>query len=92
MEITEADLTHVRALAAGINVTALRGSIEELEQACLRKIDAQVTFNNAVQVAALTCGILPGVLSQYIVARVGDTVKKKAQSAAQLQLLFEELG
>lgn len=92
MDMETSDRTQLRALAAGINITALRGSIDELEQACLRKIDAQTTFNNAVQVAALTCGIIPGVLSQYIVARCTDAVKKKAQSAAQLQLLFEEIG
>jgi hypothetical protein len=90
MEATE-ERTQVRALAAGINIMALRGSIEELEQACLRKIDAQEQFKNVIQVAALTCGILPGVLSQYIVARCTDTVKKKAQSAGQLQLLFDEI-
>ena len=91
MEATEVN-TQVRALSFGVNITALRGSIQELEQSCLRKIDAAEEFRNGVQVAALTCGILPGVLQQFIVARVNGTVKKKAQSAQQLDLLFGEIG
>ena len=86
-----ADKAQVRALAAGINLTALRASIQELEAACNRKIEAQEDFKNMVQVQALTLGILPGVLSQYIVARCTDTVKKKARSAEQLSLLFGEI-
>ena len=85
------DKAQVRALAAGINLTALRDSIPELEAACNRKIEAQEDFKNMVQVQALTLGILPGVLSQYIVARCTDTVKKKARSAEQLSLLFGEI-
>jgi hypothetical protein len=91
MEKTE-ERTQVRALAAGINITALRGSIEKLETACRRKIEAQEDFKHAIYLAALQNGIIPGVLSQYVVARVTETVKKKAQSAAQLQLLFEEIA
>jgi hypothetical protein len=85
------DKTQVRALAAGINLTTLRGSIGLLEAACNRKIEAQEDFKNAIQVAALTVGVLPGVLSQYIVARCTDSVKKKARSAEQLSLLFGEI-
>jgi hypothetical protein len=92
MDMETSDRTAVRALAAGINITALRGSIEKLEAACNRKIEAQEDFKNAIDLAALQNGILSGVLSQYIIARCTDTVKKKAQSAAQLQLLFEEIG
>ena len=85
------DKAQVRALAAGINLTALRGSISLLEAACNRKIEAQEDFKNGIQVAALTVGVLPGVLSQYIVARCTDSVKKKARSAEQLSLLFGEI-
>lgn len=86
------DKTEVRALSQGINLTALRGSLAELDAACLRKIEAAEAFKNAVQVVALTTGIIPGVLSQYITARCTDSVKKKAQSAEQLSLLFGEIS
>ena len=87
-----ADKAMLSALGQGINLTALRTSIPELEAACNRKIEAQEDFKNAITVVALNCGIIPAVLSQYIVARVTDTVTKKARSAVQLNLLFDELG
>lgn len=88
---TVSDKTNVKALAAGINLTAIKKSIPELEAACNRKIEAQEDFGNAIKVAALTAGVLPGVLSQYIVAICTDSVKKKSRSAVQLSLLFDEM-
>lgn len=89
-DTTSNEKAHVRALAAGVNLTAIRKSIPELEAACNRKIEAAEDFGNKIKVIALTVGILPGVLSQYITARCTDTVKKKARSAEQLSLLFGE--
>jgi len=86
------DRTNARALGQGMNLTEIRNSIPELEAACNRKIEAQEDFKNAIQIAALKAGLLPGVLSQYIVARCTDSVKKKARSAEQLQLLFVEIA
>lgn len=89
---TEAkDKLEVRALAQGINLTDLRKKIGELEALCNAKIDAAERFADAITVAGISSGIMPAVLSQYIVARVTDTVKKKARSANQLSLLFDEL-
>lgn len=84
------DTTKVRALAAGIDLSAIKKAIPELEAACNRKIEATEDFKNAIQVQAIQAGCLPGVLSQYITARVTDTVKKKSRSAQQLQFLFNE--
>ena len=85
------DLEHIRALGAGINLTALRKAVPELEAACNAKIEICEAFKNIVQVVAIQSGVLPGVLSQYITARCNDTVKKKAHSAQQLALLFDEI-
>ena len=54
------------------------------------EVDAAENFGNAIKVAALTASLLPGVLSQYIIARVTDSVKKKSRSAEQLSFLFGE--
>ena len=86
------DKVLVSALGKGINLTALRQSLPELEAACNHKLEAAEDYKNAVTVCALTSGIMPAVLSQYIVARVTDTVAKKARSAEQLNLLFDEIG
>lgn len=85
------DKTNVRALGQGINLTAIITTIPKLEAACNRKIEATEDYGNAIKIAALQAGLLPGVLSQYIVARCTDSVKKKARSADQLSLLFGEL-
>lgn len=86
------DAAKVKALGMGINLSDLRGKIPELEAACNRKIEAQEDFKAVIQVVAITTGILPGVLSQYITARCTDSVKKKARSAVQLSLLFDEIA
>lgn len=83
--------TNVQALGQGINITAMSKAIPELEAACNHKIEAQENFTNLIKVCAINSGILPGVLSQYIVARVTDSVKKKRRSAEQLSLLFAEI-
>ena len=85
------DKADVKALGQGINLTQLRQALPELEAACHRKIESAEDYKNAIQVVALSSGIIPAVLSQYIQARVTDSVKKKARSAGQLQLLFEEV-
>lgn len=91
-ESIETDMETIKALGQGINLTLLRKSMSELEAACVVKNETSETFKNLVQVAALQAGVLPGVLSQYIQARVTDTVKKKSRSAEQLSLLFSEIG
>lgn len=88
---TATDKVGAKALGMGINQIAIKKAIPELEAACNRKIEAAEDFKNAIHVVALQAGLLPGVLSQYISARVTDTVKKKSRSAAQLSLLFDEL-
>ena len=90
LNVTDAAMT--TALGQGINLTKLRKSLPELEAACNRKIEAQEDFKNLIQVAAINAGIIPGVLSQYIVAVCNDTVAKKARSAEQLSLLFSEIA
>ena len=87
--ITEAE---VSALGKGINLTAMRAAIPNLEALCNAKIAAAEDFRLAVTVAALNAGLLPAVLAQYIVARCTETVAKKARSAGQLSLLFEEIA
>ena len=84
------DKVQVRALGAGINLSEIRKAIPELEAACNRKIEAVEDFADKIKIVGLSFGIIPSVLSQYIVARCTDTVKKKAQSAEQLSLLFGE--
>ena len=86
------DSVDVKALGMGINKTALEKALPELESACNRKIEAAEDFKTIVQVVALSAGILPGVLSQYVTARCNDSVKKKATSAEQLSFLFAEIG
>lgn len=90
MTTKSSDKAEVKALGQGINLNKIRTSIPELEAACNRKIEAAEDFKNAIQVCAINCGLIPGVLSQYIVARCTDTVKKKSRSAEQLSLLFSE--
>lgn len=92
MTETISDKEAVRALGQGINLTALRAAIPLLESQCNRKIESAEDFKNAITVAAIETGILPGVLSQYIVARCTDTVTRKAKSAGQLSLLFDEIA
>ena len=87
---TTTDKVHVRALAAGMNLTEIRRCIGELESLANAKIAAAEQFDDAITMAAIKCGVIKSVLSQYINARVTDTVKKKAQSAEQLSLLFGE--
>ena len=87
---THDDATQVRALGQGINLADIRKSMPELEALCNHKIEAAEAFKNAIQVCALTAGLLPGVLSQYVSARCTDSVRKKARSAEQLSLLFGE--
>ena len=77
LNVTDAAMT--TALGQGINLTKLRKSLPELEAACNRKIEAQEDFKNLIQVAAINAGIIPGVLSQYIIAVCNDTVAKKAR-------------
>lgn len=84
--------TQVRALGKGINLSALIKALPQLEAACNHKIEASGDFNDAVQVAAIESGCIPSVLAQFVKARCSDTVNKKAQSAGQLSLLFEEIG
>lgn len=91
-DMSTEDRTALNALGQGINLTALRNAIPELESACNRKIEASEDFKNVIQVVAINAGILPGVLSQYITARCNDTVKKKSVSAQQLNLLFDEFN
>lgn len=79
-----------RAMSQGLNLTEIRRRLPELEALCHHKLAASEAFKNAVQVAALESGLLPGVLSQYIASRCTDTVAKKARSAEQLSLLFGE--
>jgi hypothetical protein len=81
---------NVRALSQGLNLSEIRSRLGNLEALCHRKIEAAEDFKNAVQVAAIESGVLPGVLTQYITARVTDSVNKKARSAEQLSLLFGE--
>ena len=82
--------TELRALGAGVNLTEIRRCIGELEALANAKIEAAEQYNDAVTMAAIKCGVIKSVLAQYINARVTDTVKKKAQSAEQLSLLFGE--
>ena len=91
-ETIETDMETIRAMGAGINLSGLRSEIQELEQAFLRKQEASTQFKDAIAVVAIQNGIIEGVLSQYIAARCNDTVKKKAQSAEQLNLLFAEIS
>ena len=84
------DKTKVRAISQGINLSELKQFIPELEAACYSKMDSAERFKDVITVAAIKIGVLPGVLSQYIVARCTDSVKKKARSAEQLSLLFGE--
>ena len=90
METKSSEKAQLKALQQGINLTAIRTSIPELEAACNRKTEAAEDFKNAITIAALKAGVLAPVLSQYITARCNDTVKKKAASAQQLSLLFGE--
>ena len=85
------DKVKVKALSQGINLKEIGSSLPELDALCARKIDAAEEFKNAVQIVALKAGLLPGVLSQYVIARCTDTVKKKSRSAEQLCLLFSDL-
>ena len=87
---TLTDRMNARALGQAVNLTELRKVLPSLEALCNEKIAASDAFKDAVTVAALTTGLLPGVLSQYVVAICTDTVAKKARSAGQLSLLFEE--
>lgn len=80
----------IRALGQGLNLSEIRSAIPELEAACNRKIEAAEDFDAVLTMCSLKSGIIKSVLSQYIVARVTDTVKKKSQSAEQLSLLFGE--
>lgn len=89
-DTTVNEKTEVRALGAGINLAKIRDAKPRLESLCHRKIEAAEEFTNAVQIAALESGLLPGVLSQYITSVCTDTVRKKARSAEQLSLLFGE--
>lgn len=82
--------TQFKALSQGINLSAIRTAIPELEALCNRKIEAAKDFDEAITVQAIKAGLLKGVLSQYIAARCNDTVSKKAQSAQQLSFLFSE--
>lgn len=84
------DKTKVRAISQGINLTEIKTAIPELEAACNAKMDAAERFKEVITVTAIKCGVLPGVLTQYITARCTDTVKKKSRSAEQLSLLFGE--
>ena len=84
--------TQVRALGKGINLTALVRALPALEAACNHHIEASDDFTNAITVAAIETGCIPGVLKQFVKARCSDTVTKKAASAGQLSLLFEEIG
>ena len=90
MTIDSKDKTQVRALKQGINISAIKESVPELESLCNRKVEAAEDFTNAIKVAAIKAGLIPSVLSQYIAARVSDTVKKKSKSAEQLSFLFSE--
>ena len=81
----------VRALGVGINLTALRKRVPELEAACNAKMEASEAFADVIAVAAIESGVIKGVLAQYITSRCNDTVRKKAISAAQLSLLFDEI-
>lgn len=87
---TTTEKQHVRALSAGINISAIKESIPELEAAYNRKTEATDDFADAIAVAAIKAGLIKGVLSQYIAARCSDSVKKKARSAEQLSFLFGE--
>ena len=89
---TVSEKAKLSALGQGINLTALNAALPELEAACNRKIEATEDFKNAIAVQAINAGLLPGVLSQYVVARCTDNVKKKARSAEQLSLLFSEIA
>ena len=92
MDMKADDKANTTALGLGINLTALRKALPELEVLCNHKIEAADGFKNAVQVVAIQAGILPGVLSQYVTSRVNESVAKKAQSAEQLSLLFTEIS
>jgi hypothetical protein len=79
------------AVSKGIKLNEVRGSIEELETLCRRKIDAADDFANACKLAALKGGIDASVLSTYVTAKVNDTLRKKQNQAEQLQILFDEI-
>lgn len=89
-EIADDQRAQVKALAQGINLTAVRGRLGHLEALFLRKQETAQDYKDAVQVAALESGLIPGVLNQFIAARCTETVTKKARSAEQLSLLFGE--
>lgn len=88
--MTDSERVNVKALSQGINLTEIRTRLPHLEALCHRKQEAADDFKNAIQVAAIESGLLPAVLSQFVAARVTDTVAKKARSAEQLSPLFGE--
>lgn len=74
-----------------IKIGIVKEKLKELEQAGIRKRDAQIAFNEKCKTIAEEAGLIPAVLSAYINALVRDDVERTERKAEQMQLLFDEV-
>lgn len=75
-----------------VNLTLIGGKLEHLDGLCRAKRLAATEFRDACKVIGQEARVEASVLSKFITARVAETSDKAAKDAAQLDMLFSEVG
>lgn len=77
---------------AVIKTDVITERIEELERLYTAAGDASTALNDAIKKAAEDSGLLASVVRKLVVARASDKFAEKQREAAQLVLVFDEVG
>jgi len=83
--------TGLSAAGKGMRLGEIRAAIPELEAACNRAIDASEAFGDLCKLIGLQASVDPSVIKTFVAARCNDRIKKTADKAEQLDLLFSEI-
>jgi len=77
---------------AVIELEIIRNRVEELVGLYRSSQEARGAFGDAIKAAAESSGLLAATVRKFVVARAGDDFGEAARKAAQLALVFEEVG
>jgi hypothetical protein len=75
-----------------VNVSLIGGKLEMLDGLCIAKKKAADEFKEACKAIGREARVEASVLAKFISARIAETSDKASKDAAQLSLLFEEVG
>ena len=75
-----------------IDLRIIGSKLEYLDGLCCAKRNAATEFKEACKAIGQEARVEASVLSKFITARIAETSDRAAKDAAQLSMLFDEVG